>query len=57
VGDGAFINIVTQGEETYVGGGALHGDVIVSATLQGYGGTEENKAKATELLRKQGDSA
>jgi hypothetical protein len=57
LGDGAFIGVVTQGDETHVGGGALYGDLIVAATLQGYDGTDENKAKVTELLRKQGDTA
>jgi hypothetical protein len=57
LGDGAFIGVVTQGDETHVGGGALYGDLIVTATLQGYDGTDENKAKVIELLRKQGDAA
>jgi hypothetical protein len=57
LGEGAFIGVVTQGEETHVGGGALYGDLIVTATLQNYDGTEENKAKVIELLRKQGDTA
>jgi hypothetical protein len=56
-GDGAFIGVVTQGDETHVGGGALYGDLIVTATLQGYDGTEENKAKVIELLHEQGDTA
>jgi hypothetical protein len=57
LGDGAFIGVVTQGDESHVGGGALYGDSIVTATLQGYDGTDENKAKVVELLRKQGDAA
>ena len=57
LGEGAFIGVLTQGDETHVGGGALYGDLIVTATLQGYDGTEENKAKVIELLRKQGDTA
>jgi hypothetical protein len=57
LGDGAFIGVVTQGDETHVGGGALYGDLIVTATLQDYDGTDENKAKVIELLRKQADAA
>ena len=57
LGDGAFIGVVTQGDETHVGGGALYGDLIVTTTLQGYDGTEENIAKVIELLGKQGDAA
>jgi uncharacterized lipoprotein YehR (DUF1307 family) len=57
LGNGAFIGVATQGDETHVGGGALYGDLIATATLQGYYGTDENKAKVTELLRKQGDAA
>jgi hypothetical protein len=57
LGDGAFIGVVTQGDETHVGGGALYGDLIVTATLQGYDGTEENKDKVAELLSEQGDAA
>ena len=57
LGDGAFNRVVTQGDETHVGGGALYGDLIVTATLQDYDGTDENKAKVIELLRKQADAA
>jgi hypothetical protein len=57
LGDGAFIGVVTQGDETHVGGGALYGELIVTATLQGYEGTEENKDKVIELLNEQGDTA
>src|SRR4051794_27666482 len=53
LGEEAFIGTSAQGGETHVGGGALYGDLIVNATLQGYDGTEENKAKVTELIRRQ----
>jgi hypothetical protein len=49
----AFIGVATQGKETHVGGGALHGDRIVTVTLQGYDGTPENRAKVTAIIRNQ----
>ena len=57
LGEEAFIGVVTQGAETHVGGGALYGELIVTATLQGYGGTKENKAKVAEIIRKQAAAA
>jgi hypothetical protein len=57
LGEKAFIGISAQGEETHVGGGALYGDLIVIATLQGYDGTNTNKAKVTELIRMQAAAA
>jgi hypothetical protein len=33
--------------------GAVYGDVIVTATLQGYDGTDENNATVAEPLRRQ----
>jgi hypothetical protein len=53
LGEKAFIGTSAQGEETHVGGGALYGDLIVIVTLQGYDGTNKNKAKVTELIRMQ----
>jgi len=53
LGDQAFIGVVTQGDETHVGGGALYGDLIVTVTLQGYNGTKAYKDKVAELIRKQ----
>jgi hypothetical protein len=53
LGQRAFIGVATQGKETHVGGGALYRDMIVSATLQGYEGTQENKAKVTAIILKQ----
>src|SRR5262245_31277338 len=52
LGDGAFIGVVTQGDETHVGGGAVFGALIVNATLQAYEGSDANKAIVTELIRK-----
>jgi hypothetical protein len=57
LGDGALIGIVTQGDETHVGGGARFGDLIVNATLQAFAGTDANKAIVAELLRRQADQA
>jgi hypothetical protein len=53
LGDAALIGVVTQGNETHVGGGALFGKLIVNATLQAFEGTGENKEKVAELIRKQ----
>jgi hypothetical protein len=53
LGQRAFIGVATQGNETHVGGGALYGDRIVTVTLQGYDGTQENRAKVIALIRKQ----
>lgn len=53
VGERSFAGVVTQGKETHVGSGALVGDRVAGATLQGYAGTRENQTRATELLRRQ----
>ena len=53
LGAAAFIGVVTQGDETHVGGGALFGDLIVNATLQAYEGTDTNKATVADLIRRQ----
>jgi hypothetical protein len=45
----AFIGTVTQGGETHIGLGALHGTLIVGATLAGYDLTPENTAKLISL--------
>jgi hypothetical protein len=57
VGEKAFIGTSAQGNERHVGGGALYGDLIVNVTLQGYEGTNENKAKVTQLIRMQAAAA
>ncbi|MFN8676974.1 MAG: hypothetical protein U0Z70_11415 [Thermomicrobiales bacterium] len=57
LGEAALIGVVTQGSETHVGGGALFGTLIVSATLQTFDGTDENKARAAELIRIQAEHA
>jgi hypothetical protein len=57
LGEKAFIGTSAQGGETHVGGGALYGDLIVIVTLQAYDGTNQNKAKVTELIRMQAAAA
>jgi hypothetical protein len=57
LGEKAFIGTSARGNETHVGGGALYGELIVNVTLQGYDGTNENKAKVTELIRMQAAAA
>jgi hypothetical protein len=57
LGEKAFIGTSARGGETHVGGGALYGELIVIVTLQGYDGTNQNKAKVTELIRMQAAGA
>ncbi len=57
LGEAALIGVVTQGDETHVGGGALFGNLIVNATLQAFDGTDENKKLVAELIRLQADHA
>src|SRR6476469_7984979 len=49
LGQDAFVGTVTQGGETHVGLGTLHGTLIVGATLAGYDPTPENTAKLISL--------
>jgi hypothetical protein len=49
----AFVGTVTQGGETHIGLGALHGTLIVGATLAGYDLTPENTAKLISLTREE----
>jgi hypothetical protein len=49
LGQNAFTGTVTQGEETHIGVGALHGVLIVGVTLAGYDPTPENTAKLISL--------
>jgi len=57
LGEEAFIGTSAQGDETHVGGGALYGELIVNVTLQGYDGTNDDKAKVAELIRMQAAAA
>jgi hypothetical protein len=49
LGQDAFVGTVTQGGETHIGLGALHGTLIVGATLAGYDPTPENTANLFSL--------
>jgi hypothetical protein len=53
LGPNAFVGTVTQGGETHIGLGALHGVLIVGATLAGYDPTPENTAKLISLGREE----
>jgi hypothetical protein len=53
LGQNAFIGTVTQGEETHIGLGTLHGTLIVGATLVGYDPTQGNIAKLLSLTREE----
>ena len=52
-----FIGTVTQGEETHIGLGALHGTIIVAATLAGYDPKPKNIAKLISLTREEESAA
>ena len=49
LGKNAFVGTVTQGGETHIGLGALHGMLIVGVTLAGYDSTPENTSKLISL--------
>jgi hypothetical protein len=53
LGQNAFVGTVTHGGETHIGLGALHGTLIVGATLAGYDSTPENTARLISLTREQ----
>ena len=53
LGQDAFVGTVTQGGETHIGLGALHGRLIVGATLAGYDPTPENTANLISLTREE----
>jgi hypothetical protein len=53
LGQNAFVGTVTQGGETHIGLGALHGTLIVGATLAGYDLTPENTANLISLTREE----
>ncbi len=57
LGENAFIGTVTQDEETHIGLGALHGTLIVGATLVGYDPTPGNIAKLISLAREEENAA
>ena len=53
LGQNSFIGTVTQRGQTHIGIGALHGVLIVGATLAGYDPTPENTAKLICLTREE----
>jgi hypothetical protein len=53
LGQNAFMAIVTRGEETHVGFGALHGEFIVAITLAGYQPTPGTILKLRSLAREE----
>ena len=53
LGQDAFIGTVTQGGETHIGLGALHGTLIVGVTLAGYDPRPENTANLISLTREE----
>ena len=53
LGQNAFVGTVTQGGETHIGLGELHGVLIVGATLAGYDPTPENTARLISLTREE----
>jgi hypothetical protein len=53
LGQNAFVGTVTQGGETHIGLGALHGMLIVGVTLAGYDSTPENTANLISLTREE----
>lgn len=57
LGGDVFIGTVTQGTETHIGLGALHGTRIVGATLAGYEAAPDNIAKLISLTRSEEGAA
>lgn len=53
VGQNTFVGTVTQGEETHIGLGALHGTLIVGVTLAGYDPTPETTARLISVTREE----
>jgi hypothetical protein len=53
LGQNAFVGTVTQGGETHIGLGGLHGTLILGVTLAGYRSTPENTAKLISLAREE----
>lgn len=56
-GKNAFVGSVTQGGETHIGLGALHGTLIVGATLAGYNPTPDKLANLISLTREEEGAA
>jgi hypothetical protein len=57
LGQNAFVGTVTQGRETHIGLGALHGTLIVGVTLAGYDPTPDKIANLISLTREEESAA
>lgn len=57
LGENAFIGTVTQRTETHIGLGALHGTLVVGATLAGYDVTPDMVANLISLTREEENTA
>jgi hypothetical protein len=53
LGQHAFVGTVTQGGETHIGLGALHGALILGATLAGYDPMPDKIANLISLIREE----
>lgn len=51
IGDRAFAGIVSQGDDTHIGYGALTGEYVIGVTSAGYPATTENTARLIDLTR------
>src|SRR5262245_4660851 len=57
LGENAFVGTVTQGGETHIGLGALHGVLIVGIALAGYDSTPDKIANLMSLTREEESAA
>ncbi len=57
LGENAFMATVTRGEETHIGFGALHGNLILGITVVGYNPTPGTIIKLRSLAREEGATA
>ena len=57
LGQNAFVGTVTQGAETHIGLGALHGTLIVGVTLAGFNPTPDKIANLISLTREEESAA
>ena len=57
LGEHAFVGTVTQGGETHIGLGALHGTLIVGVTLAGYDPAPDKIANLISLTREEESAA
>ena len=57
LGENAFMATVSRGEETHIGFGALHGNLILGITVVGYNPTPGTIIKLRSLAREEGATA